>query len=1014
MAVLGPAEVRRDAEALAVPAGKPTELLVRLALEGGAPVAAERLIEDLWADAAATTGRNTLQSKVSQLRRALGDGAVVRSASGGYHLAMDDTEIDVARAVELAAAATAARRAGDAESAAALAADGLALFRGDLLAGAGDGGWVAVHRSRLEEVRLGLLEDHLAARVDLGGGGDVIGTLEALVVEHPLREGLWASLITALYRSGRQADALAAYTRVRTALVEELGVEPGPDLRALEARILDHSEELGASARTLTEPVIGNVPLLGSDVLGRRHDLESVVARLGERRLVSLVGPAGVGKTRLAIEAAQAASPSGGSWLVRLDGTDGSGSLAQFVAEALDVAGGAEGLGPRLASASMLLVLDNCEHLLGDVCPLVTRLLREAPSLRVLTTSQVPLGLDQEVVHLLEPLTAEDSVALFLERAGEARPRFAVDDDTVRLVEEVCRSLDGLPLAIELAAARVRSLSVKEIARRLDDRFGLLRAPSSADSDRRRALSGAIAWSYDLLFPDDQRGLWALSVFAGGASLAAVEHVLARLGVPAAAVVDVIGRLVDRSLVAVEEVDDGELRYRLLDSIRAFALGRLVEADAEGEARAAHADWFGRVADGCEREIRSRSQGEWLAVVRAERADVDAALAWSADHDPVLGLRIAVGLGWAWVVLGDGVAGAARVRGAVLAAGPAAPSSARARGLLFASWLEASAGDVVIAQADLDHATELLGGLDDLAEIDLDRHRAFLRIQQGRPEEALRDAVRSVELATRLDLDWDAAAGHVLAAFCAMSLGDIEGATRAAEAAVDLLVPAGDSWGLVHAEGMLGAVAQADGRLVDAAASIAGAADASERLGFLGQAALHRTNLGRVLQRTGDLDSAAATLEAALSAALLVGDLRMAALAKVNLARVRQATGDVDGAIALLVAACDWFRSAGGGDGALLAECLLSSLEPLSPGEWIERLERLERIRQDATLRQDLEVEVLVSDALAVGHAEAGDRSRAELHLDHADVLGARVGHVLDEADRHDARRARRLLSGSV
>jgi len=263
--VLGPLEVRRDGRPLPVPSGKTTELLVRLAVDAGQVVSAERLIEDLWGDAAAATGRNTLQSKVSQLRRALADPALVAGGYGGYSLALDPAGVDAPRVAALAADAAAARRDGDPAAALEAAGEALALFRGEALADAGDGEWTHPHRARLEELRLGLLEDQAAARVDLGAGGDALAELEWLVDRHPLREGLWATYITALYRAGRQADALAAGRRVRRLLADELGIEPGRALADLERQILRQSAALDPAA-TAPGPalVVGNLPTVST------------------------------------------------------------------------------------------------------------------------------------------------------------------------------------------------------------------------------------------------------------------------------------------------------------------------------------------------------------------------------------------------------------------------------------------------------------------------------------------------------------------------------------------------------------------------------------------------------------------------------------------------------------------------------------------------------------------------------------------------------------------------------
>ena len=635
--VLGEVEVHRDGVRLDLPAGKTTELLVRLALDAGTRVRADALIEDLWAG---PTGKNTLQSKVSQLRRALGDKDLVVGTGDGYLLAVDAGSVDAVRVTELAAQAADARGSDEAAVAVERAREGLALFRGEVLVDAGD--WANAHRTRLEEVRLGLVEDVMAARVELGAGGELVAELESLVEKYPLREGLWASLVTALYRADRQADALAAYARVRRLLVEELGVEPGTALRSLEQQVLQQSPSLDAGRVSRVVDVPGNLPAPAATLVGRAEDMSAVAGALDEHRLVTVVGIAGVGKTRLALDVGRELAPPGGVWLVRLDAVDDNAVLPQVIAETLHVPS-VDALTERLSGSGTVLLLDNCEHVVGQVAALVRSLLDAVPQLRVLATSQVPVGVEEEHVYALEPLSQEASVQLFTRRAKQLRRQLVLDDAATAAVEDVCRALDGLPLAIELAASRVRSLSVRDIGRRLEDRFALLRDPNSQLPDRRRALSGAIAWSYELLFPDDQRGLWALSCFAGSASLEATEHVLSALDVPGSSVLDTISRLVDRSLVTVDSIDDGTVRYRLLDSIRAYAGERLRESGEGDAAAAAHASWFGGLADWCDEHVRSERQPECLAIARTERANVDVALAWCAANDPLLGVRIANG-----------------------------------------------------------------------------------------------------------------------------------------------------------------------------------------------------------------------------------------------------------------------------------------------------------------------------------------------------------------------------------
>jgi predicted ATPase len=378
----------------------------------------------------------------------------------------------------------------------------------------------------------------------------------------------------------------------------------------------------------------GNLPSLQAALVGRDDDVAALARSLETERLVEVVGPGGIGKTAVAIATGRALP--GSVWLARLEDATTADDVLDTVIAALNVSGGEAALLERLRAARTVLILDNCEHVRDAAAALAVRVLDAAPELRILATSQVALDVEGETVHELAPLGLEHAVELFTRRAARAG-----DDPT-----DLCRALDGLPLAIELAAARTRTLSVDEIARRLDDRFAVLSDPTSRKPERRRALRATIGWSYELLFPDDKRGLWALATFAGGAPLAAVESVLEALDVPAAAAIDVIGRLAGRSLVIV----DNE-RFRLLDSIRAFALEEMGEAKQRG--LGAHAAWFAAAAAESTAGVRSARQASFLEFARTERANIDAALAWSAAHDPQRALALANGFGWAWIVLGD-------------------------------------------------------------------------------------------------------------------------------------------------------------------------------------------------------------------------------------------------------------------------------------------------------------------------------------------------------------------------
>jgi predicted ATPase/DNA-binding SARP family transcriptional activator len=1006
-------ELRRDGNLVELPAGKATEVFIRLALDTAVTVSAERLIEDLWGEDASVTDRNTMQSKISMLRRALGDGAMVSGGRAGYTLEVDPAAVDALEVLRIASDAKALLDAGDATGAVEACRRGLAMFRGDVvLCDAGDGDWLVPYRVRLEEVRVGLEEDRLAGRMQLGEAREVIPELEALVALHPLRERLWALLITALYRDGRQAGALAAYQRVRDQLAEELGADPGPELQALEAQVLRHDPALHAASPTISavEPASGggNLPALSADLIGRSRALDDVAELLTAHRLVTVVGPAGVGKTRLAIEVARG-HRSGGAWLVRLDSASTPAEIPRVFGQALALSGATEALIiERLRGSAALLVLDNCEHIRDALAELTLRLLDAAPRLRVLATSQIPLGLDGETVHQLEPLDLTDSVALFAQRAVARRASFAADPDAAAAIEDVCRALDGLPLAIELAAARTKALSVQEIARRLDDRFALLSDPTSQRAERHRALGTALAWSYDLLFPDEQRGLWALACFPGGAPLAGAEHVATALGVPESSALDVIARLADRSLVALDVGPGGAVRYRLLDSVRAFARARLDEAAQADIAGRAHAAWFAEAADRARAEQRGPHQVRHLDLVRVDGANIEAALAWAERHDPLLGLRIVNGFGWTSVILGEGAVAAERLRRALDAVGPLAPDRECALAWSLIGWNEAGA-NVERGRAAAERARRIAdsaGGADVIAASRC--ALAFLLIHQGQPDTALAVLDDWRASAGAIQSEWDVGMTAVLVGYAGLAVGDTARVRTACEEAEPVLPGIGDDWLFSHVEAILGQLAQAEQRYDEAAAHLRRAAEAAQRVNLSAAEGFHLANLGRVLQLAGDQGSAVATLERAIEITLAVGLMRVVALARVRLGRVLRALGERDAARLALVAANDWFRSSGGGEEAALAECLLVALD--AEAGLPDAVVRLADVLEGAGGTGDVEVQVLALDALAATYARSQELDQASGALARADALMSAAGHRLIEADRLDADRARSLL----
>jgi predicted ATPase/DNA-binding SARP family transcriptional activator len=947
ISVLGSVAVTRDGVDVAVPSGKTSELLVRLALDAGALVRTERLVEDLWADTAVSTQRNTLQSKVSQLRKALGDSALLVGTSEGYRLDIDPECIDVHVALRDATSAQQRLDSGDLDAAVSLATTSLATFGDEPLPAAGD--WAIPHRVRLEATRLALLETLLAARQRLGDPG-VLADLEAAVEAHPYQERLWTLMITGLYQGGRQADALAACTRVRTLLVDELGLEPGPELRDLEHRILTHDDALATSRRT------GNLPSLTPTLVGRDDDLDEIRRRVATERLVTIVGPGGVGKTAAATAVAKTLHPPGGAWLVRLETATRSEEVVDAVIAALGVIGGADALVERVRRDAAVIVLDNCEHVVDAAAALVEQLLDAGPELRIVCTSQRPLGLDAESLVELSPLTIDGSVELFVSRATRT-------PDDKALVEALCAALDGLPLAIELAAARTRTLTVEEIARRLDDRFQVLADPTSRKQERRRTLRATIGWSYDLLFPDDQKGLWALATFAGGAPLDAIELVMMALDVPRSAALDVIDRLVNRSLVIVDAD-----RYRLLDSIRAFALEAIDEAGQRDVAADAHSQWLAGLAATSTEGVRSAEQAASLEVARAERANIDAALAWCATHDPERALQIATGFGWAWIVLGDS-RGADRLRAALDAAG------ASAEPLLLMSWIEASTGDLARARDHIALAQALAD--DDFSQAKCLYHLAYVVSHEGDFAEAIELTARARSLYGDEGPPWDRAANALFALRAATSAADRVRAVELRGEVERCLAMVDDPWLHARGEAMLGELARLDGRFDDAVAHLERAIEVSRSRGYLQTEAYQVATLGRAQCQAGDYEAGAASLHLAVEKAEAIGDVRMAALARVHLGRVERALGHLDAARDALVSASAWHRAAGGGEQALLGECLLAAMD----GD----TDRLEEI---LATTPEPHVAVFALDALG--------------RVDEADKQMALAAHFISERDRVD------------
>jgi predicted ATPase/DNA-binding SARP family transcriptional activator len=659
--VLGPLRVRAGGE-IELRRSSHRRLLSILALDANRRLGTDVLIDRFWGEEAPATAKAALQTHVATLRKQLPADVIVTEGYG-YRLDLEQHSLDVEAFVALAEEAREAAHARRWEAALESIGTASALWRGRPFQELEDDEFARAEISRLEELRLELMELKAESLLGSGHNREALPGLERLVREHPLRERLWQYLMTARYRLGRHAEALEAYRNAWEAFAE-LGLEPSGALRRLERKILLHEEAVGSTGTP------HNLPVELTRFIGREHELSSVADLLADHRLVTLTGVGGSGKTRLALRvAAQGleAFPDG-CWLVELGGLRKPEHVSLEVASAL-------GLRPQtpdvlhalktaIASDTTLIVLDNCEHLVHETAALSRALLEAGSNLRVLATSREPLRVPGEVVYDVSPLSfpAEgagdvelqsfDAVRLFIERAVRARPSFALDRENAGSVALICRRLEGIPLAVELAAARVGSLRPDVIAERLDDRFRILTGGSTTGPARHETLEAAFTWSYDLLDAREQRLFTRLSVFRGGFTFEMAEDVCAGDGVDAADVVPVASTLVEKSLVSLYEMETSD-RYRLLETVREFAKERLEETgDADGVARR-HLDWCARFA--ADVNARVHGPGQWQLFERLddESDNLQAALECSlatGDDDAVTAL--AKVLVWHWLTQG--------------------------------------------------------------------------------------------------------------------------------------------------------------------------------------------------------------------------------------------------------------------------------------------------------------------------------------------------------------------------
>ena len=552
--LLGDVDVRLDDRRLDIGHARQRCVLAALAVDVNRPVPVDQLIDRVWADQPPHRARNALAGYLSRLRNLLldADGVALAREPGGYLLKSDSLSVDLHRFRHLASQA---RGTDDPVDAAAIFDRALALWHGEPFASL-DTPWINDVRTALEAERLSVALDRNDAALRAGRHAELIPQLAAALHAHPLDERLAGQLMLAQYRSGRQADALDTYRQMRELLVEELGVDPGPSLRQVHQQILDGDHEVPARVvRTLDRPAVVDLPRRATSFVGRDQEMERVTTAFREGPLVTLTGVGGVGKTRLALEAAWRDQKrfADGVWVCELAPLDASEAVSHAIAATLWLQQ-QQGLGIEetvieyLRTRELLLVVDNCEHVLDAAAALLGQIVQHCPRISVLATSREALGIEGERVVLVPPLPVLDATRLFADRARASRPDFDLDNEPVGAVAEICRRLDGLPLAVELAAARMRAMSSLDVARRLDG-LRLLSGGARGALPRQQSLAATIDWSYRLLTEPEQSLFMRLSVFAGGWDLEADHGVSGTDGASEDDTLELLTGLIDKSMV---------------------------------------------------------------------------------------------------------------------------------------------------------------------------------------------------------------------------------------------------------------------------------------------------------------------------------------------------------------------------------------------------------------------------------------------------------------------------------
>ncbi len=914
--LLGPFEVLAGGTLADVGGSKRQALLAMLALRHGRVGHVDWLVDGLWGEELPAAPRNALHHHIARLRAALGEGSIVGSPDG---YALRDASVDAVHFEELLAQTRAALRDGDVAAAADAVGPALARWRGPALQGLPRTAWFNEEARRLETLHVDAIEERFEVALALGEHRELIPALRSALADSPFRERLWGQLMLALYRGGRQADALEAFQEARRVFADELGLEPGLELRRLQDAILTHDAAIAAVP--VDRRRRGNLPAPSTSFVGRDDELAQVAGLLHEHRLVTLTGPPGVGKSRLAVEAARSLERDfpDGVWLVDFARAGGEADAVRLLAHAVDVRGSEPlaRVASRLRDAGALVVLDACEHVLEEAARIVARLLGECPAVRILATSRAALQSASEVRVPVAPLVLPGrerdggrsaAVELFLERARSARPGFELDAEAVGLVAEIARRVDGLPLAIELAAARVNVLGLAEIVSILERRAALLRDSPATDPSR-VALQALVEWSYDLLHGDEKLLLHQLAVHRGGASLTSLGALAATHGINDATVAYLLAALVDKSVVSASFAG-GLARYDMLDTVREYVLERLAQSGELAAARGAHAEHFATLAEEARVELRGPQWLQWERRLELENDNLWAALAHACDAaDPAVATRLGT-LGW-YFGLAERVSEGRRFLDLALSATrDDAPIELRIELLAGLCYLAAEELDLDQALAAGGRACSLAAAGAPPQQLGLAQLTLALALAQSGDEERADAMAQSASATLEAAGDhWGVAASHIMRATGAARAGDLPtvaemaaGVRRHADAiGYDAFRVPGlllEAWVAERRQDSAGAVE-----------GYRGALELAGRVGFGDHAAFALAGLGSAALARRELREAEELQRQALATAEAARAPWAAAHARVQLARCAAAAGDVDSAERLYRQVVEWSQA---------------------------------------------------------------------------------------------------------